>query len=77
MAGTDRRNSRTQGIRESEEMGLKRESWSKSWVYMGKGEESEKGLSWIHFSFNLWEEREESLYGPINFFILSHSGKIL
>lgn len=36
MAGTDRRNSRTQEVRESEEMRLERESWSKSRVYMGK-----------------------------------------
>lgn len=77
MAGTDRGNNRTQGVKEPEEMGLERESWSKSWVYMGKGDGSGKCLSWIHFSFNLWEEREESLYGQINFLILSHSGKAL
>lgn len=67
MAGTDRRNSRPQGVREPEGTVLERESWSKSWVYMRKGKKSGKGLSWIHFSFNLWEKREESLYGQINF----------
>lgn len=53
MAGTDRRNSRTQGVREPGEMGLERESWFQRWVYMGKGEESGKGLSWIH----LWPDK--------------------
>lgn len=52
MVGTGRRNSRTGGIREPEEMGLEGESWSKSWLWVGKGVESGKGLSWIHFSFN-------------------------
>lgn len=40
MVGTGRRNSRTGGIREPEEMGLEGESWSKSWLWVGVWERS-------------------------------------